>query len=206
MLDQENFEGKSRREFLKASAAAGTVLGGMGAFVATPLFAADGYAAGMTGGPTGFPGAERFQYNGTMSEGRAIAGIKALQAAGKAPKKLRVLLADASIDQIKKGYRDGAMAPLDAWTRETGLEIEFVGVPLEDVFKKVIQDVTTGDGAFDVYTGPWNSTGDLVAANGAVDCTEFVQKYKPDWSDRERGVSTAELEKLLYTRIATRSM
>lgn len=199
MFDQESPEGKSRRDFLKTSAVAATVLGGASPFMATPLFAAGEFAPGMTGGPTGFPGAERFQYNSTMSEGRAIAGIKALQAAGKAPNKLRVLLADASIDQIRKGYRDGAPAPLDVWMRETGLEIELVGSPLDDVFKKVMQDVTTGDGAFDVYTGPWNATGDLVAANGAVDCTGFVQKYKPDWGDPVRGVSTPQLEKLLYT-------
>tara|TARA_Y100001972_G_scaffold89277_1_gene109200 strand:+ start:562 stop:705 length:144 start_codon:yes stop_codon:yes gene_type:complete len=31
--------------------------------MATPLFAAGEYAPGMTGGPTGFSGAERFQYN-----------------------------------------------------------------------------------------------------------------------------------------------
>src|ERR1043165_5716938 len=46
---------------------------------------AEGLAPGMTGGPTGFPGAERFQYNESMSEGRAIEGIKKLKAAGKAP-------------------------------------------------------------------------------------------------------------------------
>ncbi|SHF72097.1 carbohydrate ABC transporter substrate-binding protein, CUT1 family [Kaistia soli DSM 19436] len=190
----------SRRELLKGSAAAlaATGLGGLGSFVTTPVFASE-FAPGMTGGPTGFEGAERFQYNSGMSEGRAIEGIKALQAAGKAPKKLTILLPDGTIDQISKPFREGASAPLDVWKRETGIEIEMIGAPVGDVFKKVMQDVTTGSGSYDIYTGPWNSTGDLVASGGAVDCSEFVQKYQPDWGDPERGMSTEALVKLLYT-------
>lgn len=97
------FSNPSRREFLKSStaAAAATGLGGLGSFIASPAFAGE-YANGMTGGPTGFDGAERFQYNNTMSEGRAIEGIKALQAAGNAPKKLSMLLTDGAIGQITK--------------------------------------------------------------------------------------------------------
>lgn len=191
----------SRRDFLKSSSAAVAVtgLGGLGSLVAAAPLLASEYAPGMTGGPTGFDGAERFQYNSGMSEGRAIDGVKALKAAGKAPKKLTVLLTDGTIDQIRKPFREGASAPLEVWMRETGIEIEMVGASPDDIFKKVMQDVTTGDGAFDVYSGPWNSTGDLVASGGAIDCTEFVQKYKPDWGDPERGVSTPALEKLLYT-------
>lgn len=191
----------TRREFLKTSTgaiAAAALGGGGGPLVSLPLQAAE-YAPGMTGGPLGFDGAERFQYNSSMSEGRAIDGIKALKAAGKAPKKLTVLLLDGTIDQIRKPFREGAMSPLDVWMRETGIEIEMIGGTPDDIFKKVMQDVTTGDGAFDVYTGPWNSTGDLVASGGAIDCSDFVKKYKPDWNDRERGVTDDAFEKLLYT-------
>ncbi|MBT6441230.1 MAG: hypothetical protein HOK61_02290 [Alphaproteobacteria bacterium] len=48
----------------------------------------------MTGGPTGFPGAERYQYNDTMSEGRAVAAARKLKADGMAPDELNVLLPD----------------------------------------------------------------------------------------------------------------
>jgi multiple sugar transport system substrate-binding protein len=193
---------ESRRTFLKgaAAAASATSLGGLGlnTLVSTPAHAAD-YAPGMTGGPTGFDGAERFQYNSTMSEGRAIEGIKALKATGKAPQKLTVLLLDGTIDQIRKPFRDGVMSPLDVWMREADIEIEMIGASPGDMFKKAMEDVTTGSGAFDIYMGPWNSTGDLVAAGGAIDCSEFVKKYKPDWRDPERGVTTEEFYKLLYT-------
>ncbi len=190
----------SRRDFLRSTTAAtaATGMGGLSAFIASPAFA-DGYAAGMTGGPTGFDGAERFQYNNTMSEGRAIEGIKALQAAGKAPEKISMLLTDGAIGQITKPFPDGAPSAKDVWERETGIKIDIIGAPAEDIFKKVMQDVTTGDGTFDIYTGPWNSTGDLVSSGGAVNCTDFVAKYQPDWGDPERGTPTPEMEQLLYT-------
>ncbi len=190
----------SRRRFLQSSTALAAMsgLGGLGAFIASPAFA-DGHAAGMTGGPTGFDGAERFQYNNTMSEGRAIDGIKALQAAGNAPQKLTMLLTDGAIGQITEPFPDGAPSVKEVWERETGITIDIIGASADDIFKKVMQDVTTGDGTFDIYTGPWNSTGDLVASGGAVNNSAFVAKYQPDWGDPERGTPTKEMEQLLYT-------
>jgi len=190
----------SRREFLRntSALAATSTMRGLGAFIASPAFA-EGFADGMTGGPTGFDGAERFQYNNTMSEGRAIEGIKALQAAGNAPTKLTMLLTDGAIGQITKPFPDGAPSAKDVWERETGITIDIIGAPAEDIFKKVMQDVTTGGGTFDIYTGPWNSTGDLVASGGAVNNSEYVAKYQPDWADPERGTPTKEMEQLLYT-------
>ena len=202
-----------RRRFLKASAA-GAAVAALGPLIAPryirPVRAGSGYAPGMTGGPTGFDGAERFQYNEGMSEGRAIEGIKQLQAAGKAPKKLSMLLTDGAIGQITKPFPVGKIGQLgpfpadspsvkEVWERETGIEIDIIGAPAEDIFKKVMQDVTTGSGSFDIYTGPWNSTGDLVTARGAVNCDDYVAKYRPDWGDPERGTPTPEMEKLLYT-------
>ena len=202
----------TRREFMQQ--AGGGALGA-GAVLSAPLLmlgeaqAASGYAAGMTGGPTGFDGAERFQYNASMSEGRAIEGIKRLKAAGKVPAKLTMLLTDGAIGQITKPFPVGKVGPLtyaagapsakEVWERETGIQLDIVGAPAEDIFKKVMQDVTTGSGQFDIYTGPWNSTGDLVAARGAVNCDAFVKNYKPDWGDPVRGTPSLEMEKLLYT-------
>lgn len=200
MYKNNKFINPSRRDFLKTTtaAAAATGMGGLSAFIATPALA-QGLAAGMTGGPTGFDGAERFQYDNTMSEGRAIEGIKALQAAGNAPEKITMLLTDGAIGQITKPFPDGAPSAKEVWERETGIKIEIIGAPAEDVFKKVMQDVTTGGGSFDIYTGPWNSTGDLVSSGGAVNCSQYVAKYQPDWADPERGTPTPEMEQLLYT-------
>ncbi|MEX3009586.1 extracellular solute-binding protein [Hoeflea sp. TYP-13] len=211
---QKPKSGITRRDLMSKSASVAGTFALTSAIGIAPKFIrparAGAYAPGMTGGPTGFAGAERFQYNETMSEGRAIEGIKKLQAAGKAPKKLSMLLTDGAIGQITKpfpvgkiggldAFPDGAPSVKDVWERETGIEIEIIGAPAEDIFKKVMQDVTTGSGTFDIFTGPWNSTGDLADANGIVNCDEYVAKYMPDWGDPERGTPTPEMEKLLYT-------
>ena len=132
-----NNKTNTRRDFLKNTTAAAVAVGGsgiLGNFIASPAFA-QGYASGMTGGPTGFDGAERFQYNNTMSEGRAIEGIKALKAAGNAPKKLTMLLTDGAIGQITKPFPDGAPSAKEVWERETGIEIDIIGAPAEDIFR-----------------------------------------------------------------------
>lgn len=198
----------SRRQALKAGAGGLTLgtaakLGVFGSAVGiAPKFIrparAAGLAAGMTGGPTGFPGAERFQYNESMSEGRAIEGIKALKGAGKAPSKISMLLTDGAIGQLTKPFPDGAPTVKDVWEAETGIEIEIVGASAADIFTKVLQDVTTGSGVYDIYTNPWNSLGDLVESGGAANLDEYVAKYNPDWGDPERGTPTPEIENLLY--------
>jgi multiple sugar transport system substrate-binding protein len=189
----------TRRQTLKGGAKAlafGSAVGIAPRFI-RPV-RAEGLAAGMTGGPTGFPGAERFQYNESMSEGRAIEGIKQLKAAGKAPEKLVFLLTDGAIGQINKPFPDGAPSVIDVWNKEAGIPVEIIGAPGGDIWTKVLQDVTTKSGAFDIYTQPWNSVGDLVEAGGAQDITEFVDKYKPDWADPDRGAPTAQIAELLY--------
>jgi multiple sugar transport system substrate-binding protein len=191
----------TRRDALKAGAGGLVLTSALGI---NPRFiraarAQSGLVDGMTGGPTGFDGAERYQYNESMSEGRAIEGIKQLKAAGKAPEKLVMLLTDGAIGQITKPFPDGAPTVQEVWENETGIKIEIVGAPAGDIWTKVLQDVTTGSGAYDIYTQPWNNVGDLVEANGAADITEFVDKYKPDWGDPDRGTPSAEIETLLYT-------
>ena len=189
----------SRRKFLQTGTAgfALTAAIGINPRFISPAFASD-LAQGMTGGPTGFDGAERFQYNETMSEGRAIEGIKKLKAAGKTPEKLTMLLTDGAIGQIDKAFPKGAPSVKDVWERETGIKLEIVGAPAGEIWKRVLQDVTTQSGAFDIYTHPWNSVGDLVEANGAVKLDEYVDKYKPDWADPERGSMTPQIAELLY--------
>jgi multiple sugar transport system substrate-binding protein len=189
----------SRRQLLKTGSAgfALTAAIGINPRFITPAKAA-GLAEGMTGGPTGFEGAERFQYNASMSEGRAIEGIKQLKAAGKTPEKLVILLTDGAIGQINKSFPAGAPSVQDVWEKETGIKLEIVGAGGAEIWKRVLQDVTTQSGAFDIYTHAWNSIGDLVEAKGAVNLDEYVAKYQPDWADAERGTPTPQTADLLY--------
>mgnify|MGYP000589011625 CR=1 FL=1 len=76
----------SRRRFLTASTrvAGLTVAIGIAPQFIRPgrAFAADKLADGMIGGPTGFEGAERYQYGAETPEGRAVEAAKALKAKG----------------------------------------------------------------------------------------------------------------------------
>ena len=59
-------------------------------------YAADALAPGMIGGPTGFEGAERYQYGADTPEGRAIEAIKEMKGAGKAPERIVLGLSDGA--------------------------------------------------------------------------------------------------------------
>lgn len=194
----------SRRSVIRAGGA------GAAAFVLTnplgigPRFLqvrparAAGLAPGMIGGPTGFPGAERYQYGEGDSEGRVIEGIKQLKAAGKAPDKLTLLMVASCVPQFVKPLPAGGESVKETWERETGITLDFVGIEASEIWKKVLQDITTGSGSFDLYSHSWNNVGDLVSSGGAYNLDEFVGKYQPDWGDPERGTPTPEIEQLLY--------
>jgi len=159
---------------------------------------AQGLASGMIGGPTGFPGAERFQYSENDSEGHVIEGIKKLKAAGKAPDQLTVLIVASCLPQFIKPLPVGGESVKDTWERETGIKLNFVGIEASEIWKKVLQDVTTGSGSYDLYSHSWNNVGDLVTAGGAANLDEYVSRYQPDWGDPKRGTPSPEIEQLLY--------
>jgi multiple sugar transport system substrate-binding protein len=193
--------GMSRRALLKASASGLIVTSAVGIaprYLTRPAHAAD-LAPGMTGGPWGFPGAERYQYNEGMSEGRAIEGIKKLKAAGKAPEKLVFLIGDGAMGQVNKPFPASAPSVQQVWERETGIKLELVGVSPEENYPRVMQDITTKSGAYDIYTSFFNEIGDLVESNGVVELDEYVAKYKPDWLDPQRGAPTKEIYNFAYT-------
>jgi multiple sugar transport system substrate-binding protein len=184
----------SRRQVLKSGA---TGLALTSAIGIAPRFlrqawAADGLAPGMIGGPTGFPGAENYQYSGDMSEGRAIEGIKKLKSAGKAPSKIVMMMDDGAIGQLNRPWPPGAPTVQSTWEKETGIAIEIVGVPSGKDFPKIMQDVTTKTAGFDIYSFAWNSVGDLVEAGGIADLDEYFDKYQPDFADPKRGYTGGE--------------
>jgi len=151
----------------------------------------------MTGGPTGFDGAERFQYNEGMSEGRAVEAAKKLKADGKAGK-ITFLLTQGAVGQFEQPFPEGAPTVRSVWEAETGIPVEIIPSGEVEIIPKVMQDITTGSGTYDIFTGPWNAVGDKVDANGIINLDEFVAKHRPDWGDAERGTPTPEMENLLY--------
>jgi multiple sugar transport system substrate-binding protein len=197
VTENEKFSGGaariSRREALMGGAA-------LGAFpwLGISQASAAGLAPGMTGGPINIPDAERYQYNASISEGRAIEGIKKLQASGAAPKKLTLLFVASCVPQLVNPPPGGSESVKDTWERETGIKLDVVSVEAGEIWKKVLQDVTTGEGSYDLYTHSWNNIGDLVSAKGALNLDDFVKKYDPDWGDPKRGTPTPQIRELLY--------
>ncbi|MCY4406260.1 MAG: extracellular solute-binding protein, partial [Rhodospirillaceae bacterium] len=189
----------TRRQALKAGAA-GVVLTspiGIAPKFIRPARAA-GLAEGMTGGPTGFEGAERYQYNETMSEGRAVEGIRKLKAEGKAPEKLNILMTDGAIGHFTNPWPPDGPTLQSIWEAETGVKLEFIPVSPEEQFNKVIQDVTTSSAAYDVYTFGYAAMGDLSEANGIALLGEWIEKHGADFADPERGMPTPESYDMLY--------
>lgn len=178
----------SRRQFLSTGGKAaiyGAAIGIAPRFI-RPAWAQE-LAAGMTGGPTGFAGCERYQYGPDTPEGRAIEGAKALKAAGKAPAKIVLGLSDGSIGQLTQPFPAGAPSVKDLWEKETGIPLEIVGLPNGQEFTKTMQDISTKAGGFDIYSTDWNRLGDLAESGGIAKLDDFVDQYKPQWDDPENG-------------------
>ena len=78
------------------------------------------------------------------------------------------------------------------------MKLEFFGVSPEEQFTKVIQDITTSSGAYDVYTFGYAAMGDLAESNGLVPLDDWVEKHGADFNSAERGMPTKESYDMLY--------
>lgn len=149
--------------------------------------APDALAPGMIGGPTGFDGAERYQYGADTPEGRAIEAVKALKGAGKAPAKIVIGLSDGSVGQLTQPFPAGAPSIKDLWEKETGIALDIVGLPNGQEFTKTMQDISTKAGGFDIYSTDWNRLGDLAESGGIAKLDDYVAQHKPEWDDPKSG-------------------
>jgi multiple sugar transport system substrate-binding protein len=161
-----------------------------------------GLAPGMIGGPTGFEGAERYQYSGDEAAGRAVEGLRKLKAAGKAPDKLVIMVPPGCVGHYESPFPEGASQAKQVFAEETGIEIDVVDVVESEQTTKLIQDYQTGARTYDVYSYWVDENADLAAAGAIANVDEFVDKYKPDWNDPEWGnvggeVTTTAAQKYL---------
>lgn len=200
MVDKNQGSAWSRRRALKAGSAgiALTAAAGIAPKYFIPSASAAGLAPGMVGGPTGFEGCERYQYDEGNAAHRAIEGVRKLKAAGKAPESITMACLDGAVGHFTKAHPAGAPTVTDLWERETGVKLNIVGVPLDDVYAKMIQDITTQAGAYDLYAGLVNFYGDFWDAGGLRALDDYVAKYDPDWDDPEVGVANEQVFNLLY--------
>jgi multiple sugar transport system substrate-binding protein len=146
-----------------------------------------GLAQGMIGGPTGFEGAEKYQYGADEAPGRAMEALRKMQTDGKAPKKLVLMVPPGEVGHWENPHPPGAKPLKDIYFEECGIEIELVDTIDTEMGKKLVQDYHTGTNSYDVY-GTWqNELGDLARSGALFACDEFVDKYKPDWTDPKTG-------------------
>lgn len=146
-----------------------------------------GLAPGKIGGPTDFPGCERYQYSADSAAGRAIESVRRLKAAGKAPKKIVFMLPAGAVGHYNVPFPKGAPTSKQVWEEETGIKLEIAGVVSEQQFTKIVQDHTTRAGEYDIYAYWATNVGDLAQMGALYNLDEFVEKYRPEWTDSKRG-------------------
>lgn len=138
---------------------------------------------GVAGGPSGFDGAERYQYPADSAPGRAIAAAQQLKKDGKAPDTLVVGLYEGSVGNYTQPFPEGATPPAQLWEELTGIKVEFVPVDPAQAFAKATQMAATKDGSQNIVQLDMHSNGDLAEAGLLLDLSEYVDKYQPDWDD-----------------------
>ena len=211
--DGERAEDKrlSRGKFIAAAGAAGAGLVAAGAPAAmakswskgsrNKALTANQHAPGMIGGPTGFPGAARYQYPANSEEGRAVLAARALRKAGKAPDTLVVQALNFARPQFENKFPKGADASIAGiWERETGIKLKFVETNPASEYATNIRNASTKNGSFDLVTGAIEDTGDYAEAGLLRPLDDYVHKYRPSWNDPKYGYAGGRPTVQLFTQ------
>jgi len=201
----------SRRNFVAVSAAAGVgwVLTSCGGSDDAPKKGPGkalkaGLAAGMLGGPTGFPGAERYQYPEDSPEGRAILALRRLKRDGKAPSEIVVQQFPGTIAQWTKPWPEGGPSLNQVFEEETGIKIKLVPTDPTQEFANNLRAATLKDDSFHVVQLGISDVGELVEAGLLADLDEFVDKYKPDYAEDPKSYIGGEARVAMFNKYAGR--
>lgn len=140
-----------------------------------------GLAPGKIGGPTGFDGAERYQYGPDDPAGRAILALQKLPK-DKKPSSLVFMMVSGAIGHWTVPFpTKTAPTGQQIFEEETGIKINFVSVGDNDLFTKTIQDATTKAGGYDILTNWVPDKGSLYQAGALQVLDDYVAQYKPEW-------------------------
>ena len=160
----------------------------------------EGLADGKYGGPIGFPGAERYQYEFDSEEGRAISALKKLRQDGKAPDKLVVQVLNFARPQFENAFPEGAPTFLELFEEETGITIEFIETDPATEYPDNLRNASTRNGSFDLVTTAIEEIGDFAEAGLLLPLGEFVEKYQPSWNDPTYGFAGGEPTVNLFSK------
>ena len=201
----------SRGKFIAAAGAAGAGFMAAGAPAAmargwsrssrNKALTAGQHAPGMIGGPTGFPGAARYQYPANSEEGRAVLAARALRKAGKAPDTLVVQALNFARPQFENKFPKGATRRSPSiWEQETGIKLKFVETNPASEYATNIRNASTKNGSFDLVTGAIEDTGDYAEAGLLRPLDDYVRKYRPSWNDPKYGYAGGRPTVQLFTQ------
>lgn len=160
----------------------------------------DGLAEGMYGGPTGFPGAERYQYPLDSEEGRAISALRRLRQDGQAPDTLVVQVLNFARPQFENAFPDGAPTFAGLFEEETGIKLEFIETDPASEYQDNLRNASTKNGSFDLVTTAIEEIGDFAEAGLLRPLDEYVEKYQPSWNDPTYGFAGGETTVNLFSK------
>jgi multiple sugar transport system substrate-binding protein len=163
-----------------------------------------GLAPGMYGGPTGWKGAERYQYPLDSEEGRAISALRAMKKAGKAPDTLVVQTLDFAKPQFEKAFPKGNLSIVKQFEKETGIKIKFVLTTPADEYKTNLRNASSKNSSFDAVTFAIEETGDFAEAKLIRPIDDYVAKYKPAWNDPKWGFAGGQTVVNLFSKYNNR--
>jgi multiple sugar transport system substrate-binding protein len=190
----------SRGSLLKVAGAAGAGLafGGLagGAKAWTPSarnahLSKRALEKGMVGGPTGFAGAQRYQYGPNTAAGRAVLGLKRLTNNGKKRIDLKMRMWNGATGQLSVPFPKGAPSVADQLLKETGVKLHLTAIAPTDQITKNLQTISTRDGSNHILISSVEDNGDYAEAGLARNLDAFVAKHKPDWNQDYAGGPTA---------------
>ena len=158
-------------------------------------------APGMYGGPTGFKGAERYQYPLDSEEGRAISALRAMKKAGNGARHDR--RADARLRASRSSRRripKGALSITSQFYKETGIKIKFTVTTPADEYATNTRNASSRNSSFDAVTFAIEEMGDFAEAKLLKPLDAYVAKYKPMWNDPKLGFAGGQNTVNLFSK------
>ena len=198
--DEPESKSVSRAKLLKIAGAAGAgiAFGGLagGAKAWTPSarnahLSKRALERGMIGGPTGFPGAQRYQYGPNTAAGRAILGLKKFTNNGKKRLDLKMRMWNGATGQLSVPFPKGAPSVADQLLKEANVKLHLTAIAPTDQITKNLQTISTRDGSNQILISSIEDNGDYAEAGLARNLDGFVRKYRPDWDQDYAGGKVA---------------
>ncbi len=144
-------------------------------------------ARGMIGGPTGFPGAQRYQYGPNTAPGRAIQALKRMTNNGKKPITLTWRIWDGAVGQMNVPFPKGATAVSKQLEKEAGVKLKFILDPPQANDQKNLQTLATRNGSVNILQTNLIDNADYAEGKMLLNLDAYVAKYRPDWADPKWG-------------------